>query len=288
MFEADRDTKRLLVIPTLHIHLLGDFLLVSGDTPVTTVNVARLQSLLAYLMLHRTAPQARSHLAFLLWPDSDEAQAHSNLRKLLHQLRQALQALPHADHFLHADRHSLQWLPSLPAPQEGSPRASWTLDVLDFEQAMTRAEQAEQVQDTTALRQAFEQVVELYRGDLLPSCYDEWILPERDRLRQLFFQASERLIALLEQERDYDAAIKIAQLLLRHDPLHEATYRDLMRFYALRGDRAAALRVYHTCVTNLERELAAEPGEATRQAYEALLQMDRAGKSGAKELKRAP
>src|SRR5258708_33204678 len=65
-----------------------------------------------------------------------------------------------------------------------------------------------------------------------------------------------------------------AQRLLRHDPLHEATYRSLMRSYALRGDRAAALRVYHTCVTILERELAAEPSEATRQAYEALLQMD--------------
>ena len=282
------------MIPTLHIHLLGDFLLVSGDTPVTTVNVARLQSLLAYLVLHRTAPQDRSHLAFLLWPDSDEDQAHSNLRKLLHQLRQALQALPHSEHFLHADRHSLQWLPSLPAPQEGDPvrgtgipHVSWTLDVLDFEQAMARAEQAEQVQDTTAQRQAFEQAVDLYRGDLLPSCYDEWILPARDRLRQLFFQASERLIALLEHEREYDAAVKIAQRLLRHDPLHEATYRDLMRFYALRGDRAAALRVYHTCVTILERELAAEPSEATRQAYEALLQMDQADTSGAKELKPA-
>src|SRR5438105_4938325 len=264
MFEADRDIKRLLVIPTLHIHLLGDFLLVSGDTPVTTVNVARLQSLLAYLVLHRTAPQARSHLAFLLWPDSDETQAHSNLRKLLHQLRQAL---PRADHFLHAGRHTLQWLPE-------HPDASWTLDVLDFEQALARAEQVEQAQDTTALRQALEQVVELYRGDLLPSSYDEWILPERDRLRQLFLQAAERLIALLEEERDYDAAIRAAQRLLRYDPLHEATYRDLMRFYALRGDRAAALRVYHTCVTILERELAAEPGEAMRQAYEALLQMD--------------
>ena len=87
MFEADHDAKRSPVIPTLHIHLLGDFLLVSGDTTVTTVNLARLQSLLAYLVLHRTAPQARSHLAFLLWPDSDEAQAYSNLRKLLHQLR---------------------------------------------------------------------------------------------------------------------------------------------------------------------------------------------------------
>src|SRR5437660_11518673 len=68
------------------MHLLGDFSLLSGDASVTTLHVARLQSLLSYLVLHRDAPQARSHLAFLLWPDSDEAQAYSNLRKLLHQL----------------------------------------------------------------------------------------------------------------------------------------------------------------------------------------------------------
>jgi len=52
------------MIPTLHIHLLGDFLLLSGDSPVTTVRTPRVQSLLAYLVLHRTAPQARSHLAW--------------------------------------------------------------------------------------------------------------------------------------------------------------------------------------------------------------------------------
>ncbi len=243
------------MIPTLCIQLLGDFLLVSGDTPVITFNVPRLQSLLAYLVLRRTAPQDRSHLAFLLWPDSTEAQAHTNLRKLLHQLRQAL---PAADYFLYADKHNLQWRPA--------PGASWIFDVQDFEQALAQVEQAEQAQDTAALRQALEQAANLYRGDLLPSCYDEWILPERDRLHLLFLQSAERLIALLDQERDYTAAIALAQRLLRHDPLHESTHRQLMHFYALRGDRAAALRVYHTCVTVLERELAAEPGEATRQA----------------------
>ena len=134
------------MIPTLHIHLLGDFLLLSGDTPVTTVAVPRLQSLLAYLVLHRTAPQDRSHLAFLLWPDSTEAQTHTNLRKLLYQLRHAF---PDTDYFLLADKHSLQWKPT--------PDDSWTLDVLDFEQALAQAEQAEQAQDTTAMRQALAQ-----------------------------------------------------------------------------------------------------------------------------------
>jgi DNA-binding SARP family transcriptional activator len=251
------------VNPTLRIRLLGDFLLLVDDTPVTTVIIPRLQSLFAYLLLHRDAPQDRSHIAFLLWPDSTEAQAHTNLRKLLYQLRQAL---PATEHFLHVDNRSLQWR----AAQD----ASWTLDVLEFEQALARAEQAEHVQETTTQRKALERALHLYRGDLLPNCYDEWILPERDRLRQLFVHAAERLIALLEQERDYAGAIGVAQRLLRYDPLQEAIYRNLMRLHALHGDRAAALRVYHNCATTLERELGIEPSKATRQAYEALMHVD--------------
>lgn len=254
------------MVPTLRVQLLGDFLLVLDDTPVLTINSPRLQSLLAYLVLHRSAPQDRSHLAFLLWPDSTEARAHSSLRKLLHQLRQAL---PDLDHFLHADRQTLYWQPDADY--------TWTFDIQEFEQAISQATEA---QNTTTRRQALERVQHLYRGDLLPSCYDEWILPERDRLRLLFIQATERLITLLEQERDYDAAIRAAQHLLRQDPIHEATYRQLMRLYALHGDRAAALRVYHTCVTALERELGAEPSEVTHRAYEALLQSETSPKAG--------
>ena len=107
---------------------------------------------------------------------------------------------------------------------------------------------------------------------MLPGCYDEWILPERERLRQAFLGALEQLILLLERERDYPAAISAAQRLLQYDPLHETTYRHLMRFYAVSGDRAAALRTYHTCATVLDRELEAEPGLATQKAYQRLLQ----------------
>jgi serine/threonine protein kinase/tetratricopeptide (TPR) repeat protein len=242
----------------LHIQLLGEFRLVSGERPVTTIDWPRLQSLLAYLVLHPTTSQSRTHLAFLLWPDSTEAQAHTNLRHLVHRLRHAL---PAADTFLHVEKQTLQWQPDVP----------WTLDVADFEHAIAQAEQAE---TQTATRLALEQAVEFYRGDLLPGCYDEWILSERERLRHLFLGALERLTLLLEQERDYPAAISTALRLLRHDPLHEATYRHLMRLYAGSGDRAAALRTYHTCTTVLERELATEPGPATREAYERLLRKD--------------
>lgn len=253
----------MAMIPPFHLSLLGDFLLTVGEAPVTALAVPRIQSLLAYLVLHRSAPQDRSRLAYLLWPDTTEAQAHTNLRQLLYHLRQAL---PYANQCLFVDRQSLQWRPA--------PEVAFTLDIEEFELAITKAGRAEEAQDLADARQALEQAIRLYRGDLVPSCYDEWILPERDRLHHLFLQAAERLMTFLEQERAYDAAIKVAQHLLRQDPLHEATSRQLMRLHALRGDRAAALRAYHSCASHLERELGTEPSEATRQAYEALMQKD--------------
>lgn len=261
--------------PTLHIHLLGDFQLLSYEKPVTSIDLPRLQSLLAYLLLHHDVPQARSRLAYLLWPDSTDAQAHTNLRNLVHKLRQAL---PDADAFLRSDRQSLSW-------QSSSPQVSWALDVQDFEEALA---QADRVGDRSAARRALERAVKLYRGDLLPSCYDEWILPERDRLRQAMLNALGRLIELQEQERDYQAAVASAQRLLRYDPLHETTYRHLMRLYALTGDRAAALRIYHTCATVLERELGTEPSTATREAYSQLLKVESRSEGSKEPLKSAP
>jgi DNA-binding SARP family transcriptional activator len=84
----------------------------------------------------------------------------------------------------------------------------------------------------------------------------------------------EQLIDRHEERRAYAAAIAYAQRLLRHDPLHEAAYLTLMRLYAVSGDRPAALRIYHSCVTVLERELGVPPSGATQQIYEQLLAVD--------------
>jgi len=252
-----RDPERKAAF--LQVRLLGDFYLTCNGEPVTDVDTPRPQSLLAYLLLHRNAPQPRHHIAFVLWPDSTETQALTNLRNLLHHLRHAL---PEADRFLHVDRHTLQWLTDAP----------FALDVADFDGALIRAEQA---RDPGTTHEALEEAAALYRGDLLPSCYDDWIVPERERLRQAFAEALARLIGLLEDQRDYRAAISYVRRLLRHDPLRETTYRRLMQLHALINERAEALRAYHRCATVLQRELGVEPSRDTREIYERLLKADK-------------
>lgn len=244
--------------PTLHIKLLGDFSLSSNHQPITGFNSERSQALLAYLVLYRHTPQPRQRLAFHFWADSTDAQARANLRKELSYLRRAL---PEPDEFLLVDTKMLQW----------HPNAQFTLDVAEFEQVVKAAAQTA---DPKTIRSALEKAVELYRGDLLPNCDDEWVQPERERLQQMRIRALDQLIDLLEEQRDYRAALDYAQQLLRIDPLHEATYCSLMRLHGLSGDRANALQMYHRCMTILREELGIDPSPTTRKLYEQLLNED--------------
>lgn len=245
--------------PGLHIRLLGGLRISFDDRLITTVDAPRLQSLLAYLLLHGDAPQPRERLAFMFWPDSQESQSRTNLRQALHLLRRAL---PEADRFLDIDGRSVRWRTDVPA---------W-LDVLAFEHLVARAEEARRTSAAGDVRGALEEAVGLYAGDLLPDCYDDWVLTERERLRGGFLRAAEWLAELLELERDYRGAIPWARRLLEHDPVNEAACHRLMRLCALSGDRAGALRTYHGCATALARDLGISPSAATRNAYERLLE----------------
>lgn len=235
----------------LDIQLLGEFSLVHQGAPLTTVNTARLQSLLAYLVLNRRAPQTRQRIAFLLWTDSPEPQARTNLRNLLFALNKAL---PGAEEFLLNDAQTLQWKCD----------SSYTLDVEEFERA------AEQ----TASPASLERAVHLYRGELLPGMYDDWIVRERERLDTLYTQSLERLVREYSGNGTNDRALEYARLLIKHDPLREDTYRDLMMLYARRGDRAGVRRVYEKCVDALKRELDVEPSAETRRAYHEALRFE--------------
>lgn len=241
----------------IEIHLLGEFSVQVNGRSLPALNADRPKTLLAYLLLHRHSPQPRRHLAFLLWPDSTEAQALSNLRYLLHTLRQAL---PDADSYLAADKLTLQWRPQLP----------YRLDVADFEEALLAAAQTT---DPPTARRWLEQAISHYRGDLLPANYDDWLIPLRDDLARRYQAALIQLVDLLTEAGDYQSAANYAQQLAQQDPLNEGHTIRLMRLYALAGERSAIRRVYQQCASTLEEELGLEPEAATQAAYkEALAQ----------------
>ena len=237
----------------LAVELLGHFELTVGGTRIEGIRTPRLESLVTYLLMHRDRPVARDQLAFTLWPDSSDAQALTNLRRELHLLRRAL---PEPDRLVVLDRRTVHWRPDGP----------FRFDVAEFEAAVERGRAGDPA--------AFEEAVRLYDGPLLPTCYDDWIEPDRERLQGLQVEASERLVADLEERREYRRAMQLLRRLIQLDPLRESAYRDLMRIAAAAGDRSAGLQAYHAAVTNLRHELGVEPDAETRAAYEHLLALD--------------
>lgn len=243
----------------LDMRLLGGFAMANGDQPVNPPPSPRQQALLAYLWLHRDPPPSRQQIAFQFWPDSTDAQAQTNLRQLLYHLRRDC---PAVTAFLQADGQVLQW-------QLDEQRR---IDVVEFEKLLIQAETAV-ADDAISLLQT---AVSLYRGDLCPDCYDEWIDPHRQRLRRAYAQALQQLITLLTAQHAYDTAVPYAERLIVHEPLEESGYRQLMQLHALNRDRAAALNTYQRCVTILRQELGVDPGPETQAQYDHILHLETA------------
>ncbi len=200
----------------------------------------RLQRFLALIALRRDA-QHRSRLAFELWPDSDEGQARTNLRKLVHEFRQAL---PDVAEFVEIDNETLRWIAAGPSE----------VDVLDFRDAIETGD--------------VERAANLYGGDFLPACYDDWVLEERETLKGEAQKALLRLVEAALAGDDNEAAIAYAQRIAVMEPTDEAAVRARMRAHLALDERVAALRVYHRYAEALERDLGVEPGEVIQALYE--------------------
>lgn len=239
---------------SLHIKLFGEFYLASDGLPIHGVKSERLQALLAFMLLHRNAPQIRQQVAVYLWPDAIDGDAKANLRRRLHELKQLI---PDADRWLHVETKTIQWLLT----------DHCFVDVAQFETAITQSQSAQS-------QQALEQVATLYQGDLMPSCYDDWIVSYREQLRQQAIAGLDTLVTLLSTQGDNRSAIRYAQQLQRIDPLYEPAYCHLMRLHGQAGDRASALRVYHQCMTTLQDELGVNPSPTTCKLYQELITLD--------------
>ncbi len=242
----------------LTITLLGEQRVAAERDVLTDVYSPRTLGLLTYLVLHPGAPQLRRHLAGLFWPDTTDAQARTNLRRELHRLRHAL---PDADAFLDVDATTLRWREDAEAD----------VDVITFQDSAEAAEAARPVDDTDGFIVAAERAVSLYGGELLPGLYEDWLQPERDRMRRICVGLLDSLATELQARGQFDLALRHARRRVEVEPLEEAGYRLVMTLEAESGDRAAALRTFDRCTSVLERELGVTPSPGTLAVRDGLV-----------------
>lgn len=102
-------------------------------------------------------------------------------------------------------------------------------------------------------------------GELLPDWDDDWLLNEREQLREQRLQHLAATVDELIAAHRLESALEMAQKSLRIDPLREATHRAVITIHLAGNDRARAMRAYQRCRTVLMTELGVEPSlETTR------------------------
>jgi DNA-binding SARP family transcriptional activator len=242
----------------MRINLFGTFRMSVAGRPVMAVNTNRLHSLIAYLILHGDSPHPRERLAFVLWPASAESQARTNLRQLLHHLKRAL---PAECNLLVTSHFAAQWRQD----------ESCKIDTVDFQRVIGEAGSARASNDRAREIESLTTAAQLYEDDLLPAIYDDWITPLREDYRRRMTEVLQRLATLLEEQKNYAAAIPWAERVVALDPLSEAHHQVLIRLHAANNDRSSALRAYHQCMRVLRREMGVEPGPVTVALFERIL-----------------
>jgi DNA-binding SARP family transcriptional activator/tetratricopeptide (TPR) repeat protein len=191
-------------------------------------------ALLAFLLLHRTSHLTRDAVAFALWPDEAESDARTNLRRHLHLLGATF---PPSDvPYFTTVEDTIRW----------NPEIDLSFDVDEFERL---------ADDDAHLAEA----VAMYAGDLLPTVYDDWVFPIRDRLRQRYLSALERLMLASRSRRDFAAGITYATAILHADEWREDAVRALATIRYESGDRAGALRELDAFEARLSAEMHVEP-----------------------------
>ena len=236
----------------LEIRLLGQFDMRFGGKPIE-VHSRPAQSLLAYLVLNAGVSQRREKLAGMLWPDSTEAKSRSYLRQALWRIRKALTAYPLSwRDYMRTDDISVEF---------GGTSDCW----LDVDVVLER------VDAQICSVEELIQIASVYRGELLPGFYDEWVYLERERLRAAYEHKMKLLLDRLLRDQCWEDVLHWGEQWISLGYASETAYRELMIAHACMGNTSSAIATFNRCVENLERELGVEPSPKTQEIREQLI-----------------
>lgn len=209
----------------------------------------RSQRLVALLALR--GRQSRTQLAGALWPDVDEQRADTSLRAALSVLHRQLPGLVEKDHG-QAQLADRVWV--------------------DVDEFRTNAQ-------AVLSGGAFElpAIIDhptVIGGELLPGWYDDWVLGESERIRQLRLHVLEALASSLVARGACAQALQMALKAVEIDPLRESAHRLVIRAHLAEGNTAQAVREYQEFRSVLRSELDVEPTHQMTELMQRLTEPD--------------
>jgi DNA-binding SARP family transcriptional activator len=202
---------------------------VAGDLPCGVQRLVALVSL--------SGRPARAAIAGRLWPDVPDERALGSLRSALWRLHKVVPGL------IDVSGGAL------------SLAAGVRVDVRELDRW------AERVRDPRARAEDLGLPAYVLRGDLLPGWYDDWVLLERERVRQARLHTLEALALRLVAVGALADALDAAYQAVRAEPLRESAHRTVVRVHLAEGNLVEAFRAHDLFCEMLRDELGVLPSE---------------------------
>jgi DNA-binding SARP family transcriptional activator len=229
----------------LRLTLMGGFALNCAGRVICVPQSA--QRLVAFLAIHPRV-LARGYVAGSLWPDGTQARSFASLRSALWRLR----------------RTGMDIVRVTP----GSCELTHNIRV----DAREVATQVQRLMDLYEPCTPSDLDPVLLMGELLPGWFDDdWLLIERERLRQMCLHGLEALCQRLRTLGRYGAAVEAGLAAVRGEPLRESAHRALIEVHLAEGNHCEALRQYHWFRRYLYIELRLQPSPQLLSLVEGLL-----------------
>jgi DNA-binding SARP family transcriptional activator len=215
------------------VHLFGG--------PYVTVATERREipegskQLLAFVALRRRRVE-RWKAAGTLWVSGDDERAAGNLRTALWRLRRA------GIEVLVADKWSLAL------------RTDVVVDLHVMDRLATRLIDGTAAEEDLDVSTSWADALEL-----LPGWYDDWVLMERERLRQRVLHALEALSRKLAGAGRFADAVEAAMLATSAEPLRESAQKILIEAHVAEGNLCEARRCLRAYRDLVRRELGVDP-----------------------------
>jgi predicted ATPase/DNA-binding SARP family transcriptional activator len=238
----------------IRMRLLGSFVVDVDGAPLPPMRSRKEHWLLALLVLHKGATVSRDWLAQALWPYPEYSQdlARGYLRRALWQLGKGLGK--QADRIQRPSAHGIA------LDLDGA-----DIDVLAFDNAVARGD-----------HESLEEAIDLYRGELLEECTEEWVTLEREKRVQAFRQALSAAAETSLLSGDPRSAVGYYKRAILVDFFWEPAQRGLLESLAATGDYNAASQAYYEFHQRLSKELGRTPDPATIEVFHLIKEASRA------------
>lgn len=222
--------------PLIEVSMLGGFVIKAGDKKIEESGnrSKKIFVLLAFLILYRRRMLSQTELIEAVWGEDKAGDVTiSALKTLCCRARDMLKTLNYPDKLIIAKSGSYTWNPDVEI-------------VLDVERFMEVHAKAASAENDSVKRGLYEEVIEMYRGELLPRRMDcSWVIPLCTYYHSVFVKSAHELIRLCRAAGDYNKIVAVCCKVIKFETLDEDIHYELINGYYQMKNYNQALEQYY-------------------------------------------